>query len=331
MPVSSQLAPVGTSSIAACHVGKKHAVEVLPISWGAARSGAFTVTVQWPENHSFYVEGGSYRPLLVTESLRQAVILLSHVVYDVPLGHRVSMARLWFRVSPAALRVEGGPAEVELVVTPVSVERRRGGSVMFVSSVTAVRDGQFVGEGEIHYGTHPPAIYDRLRGSYANVSETFERAPAPAAPVVPSLVGRTSAKNVVLSPTNAAHQWLLRVDTTHGVLFDHPHDHVPGMVLLEAVDQAARATLGCAGPFAFDTTFHQYVEFDRPCLLRVERAAPDDEGQPRLLVRAFQADRLALSGLVTTAAQPVLAAVPSQVTRASGPARRMSEAAGAMA
>ncbi|MGH4033364.1 ScbA/BarX family gamma-butyrolactone biosynthesis protein [Actinomycetota bacterium Odt1-20B] len=318
MPVSSQLEPVRTSPIEACYVGKKDAAEVLPTSWREAGHGAFTVTVQWPEEHAFYVEDGSYRPLLVTESQRQAVILLSHVVHDVPIGHRLSWGGVQCTVNPDALWVGAGPADVELTVTPVSVKRRRGGSVMFVSRVTAVRDGQFLGSGEFQFGTHPPAIYDRLRGSYADARAAFARALAPTPPVMPLLVGRTSAKDVVLSATDTANQWLYRIDTTHTVLYDHPHDHIPGMALLEAVDQIARTTPGGAGPFAYDTTFHQYVEFDRPCLLRVEPALPDEVGRSRLLVHAFQSDRPVLSCMVTTAAGPLLDALPSQAAWASG-------------
>ncbi|WP_345942970.1 AfsA-related hotdog domain-containing protein [Streptomyces sp. SID2119] len=108
----------------------------------------------------------------------------------------------------------------------------------------------------------------------------------------PAHVGRSSVRDVVLSPTSTAHPWQLRVDTTHTVLFDHPHDHVPGLVLLEAADQIARAEAQpqAAIPVAFDTTFHRYVGFDRPCVLTAEPVEPDAQGRSRVLVSASQAD-----------------------------------------
>ncbi|MFD3860010.1 AtaL-like protein, partial [Streptomyces cyaneofuscatus] len=120
--------------------------------------------------------------------------------------------------------------------------------------------------------------------------------------VKPTHVGRSSVRDVVLSPTNTAHQWQLRVDTTHTVLFDHPHDHVPGMVLLEAADQIARAEAQpqAAIPVAFDTTFRRYVEFDRPCVLTAEPVEPDAQGRSRVLVSASQADQVVFRTTVTT-------------------------------
>ncbi|MFI8191960.1 AfsA-related hotdog domain-containing protein [Streptomyces sp. NPDC085946] len=64
--------------------------------------------------------------------------------------------------------------------------------------------------------------------------------------------------------------WPLRVNWAHPTLFDHPTDHVPGMLLLEAARQAAHRL---AGPGTVLTPvmasrFHRYVEFDSPCLVR---------------------------------------------------------------
>ncbi|MFD4466980.1 AfsA-related hotdog domain-containing protein [Rhodococcus sp. NPDC058505] len=59
---------------------------------------------------------------------------------------------------------------------------------------------------------------------------------------------------------------MLRTDLTHPVLFDHPSDHVPGAVLLEAARQSARLVLGtpCADVESIDLEFQQFVELDEP-------------------------------------------------------------------
>ncbi|WP_330349516.1 AfsA-related hotdog domain-containing protein [Streptomyces sp. NBC_00582] len=66
------------------------------------------------------------------------------------------------------------------------------------------------------------------------------------------------------------HRWRLRNDVSHTLLFDHPVDHVPGLVLLEAAHQAAQAV---ASPTPLDVThiaigYERYVEFDEPCWIQ---------------------------------------------------------------
>ncbi|MEV6618691.1 AfsA-related hotdog domain-containing protein [Streptomyces sp. NPDC051051] len=58
-------------------------------------------------------------------------------------------------------------------------------------------------------------------------------------------------------------------------MFDHPVDHVPGLALLEAADQAARALLSPASlaPTAIEATYWRYVEFDQPCRIEAESLA----------------------------------------------------------
>ncbi|MFD0381589.1 AfsA-related hotdog domain-containing protein [Streptomyces stramineus] len=41
-------------------------------------------------------------------------------------------------------------------------------------------------------------------------------------------------------PTSDPRQWLLRHPFANTVLYDHPVDHVPGLVLIEAAHQAVR-------------------------------------------------------------------------------------------
>ncbi|MFJ9544513.1 AfsA-related hotdog domain-containing protein, partial [Streptomyces sp. NPDC101225] len=66
-----------------------------------------------------------------------------------------------------------------------------------------------------------------------------------------------------------------RADTRHPVLFDHPVDHVPGMVLLEAARQAAAATTHSpTPPTHLHATFTHYVELDTPCHIHATPHTP---------------------------------------------------------
>ncbi len=282
-------------------VRKSLAEETLVIGWSEVSDTSQSVTVRWPQRHAFYVEDGRYSPMLFTESLRQALALLTHRAHHVPLDHRLGWEHIRASVDPAALPATSDAAIVTLLVTHSSVKVRRLGSVHLTSRIEALRSGMPVGTAELQYTTHPPRVYDRLRGPYADARQSFARA-LPLTPPVPApRVGRSHERDVVLSPTGSPHQWQLRVDVGHRVLFDHPHDHVPGMVLLEAATQAAQAvTAHPVVTVEFDTTFFRFVEFDQPCLVTAEPGAPDGEGRARVKVSASQLGRTVFSSTLTT-------------------------------
>jgi 2-oxo-3-(phosphooxy)propyl 3-oxoalkanoate synthase len=249
-------------------VRKDKSDEALVTEWRELPDLVQEVAATWPQRHSFYTEGNHYNPLIFTESLRQALALLSHRVHSIPLGHRLGWEQITSWILPSALDVQTSATKVTLLVSHPSITRRRMGSVYLVSRIDAVSNGRRIGGAEVRYSAHPPAIYDRLRGPYASAKDAFSKAIRLTAPVAPALVGRSDARNVVLTPTEHPLSWQLRVDTSHSVLFDHPHDHVPGMVLLEAAAQAAQATQPTpVAATRFETQFHRYVEFDQPCFV----------------------------------------------------------------
>jgi hypothetical protein len=80
----------------------------------------------------------------------------------------------------------------------------------------------------------------------------------------PSRVGRTHVEDVLL---NAAEDGLV-LDSAHKWLFDHPTDHIPGMLIIEAARQAF--ALGRGGDPAFDyinARFFSYGELHEPVQL----------------------------------------------------------------
>ncbi|MDX6330113.1 MAG: 2-oxo-3-(phosphooxy)propyl 3-oxoalkanoate synthase, partial [Streptomycetaceae bacterium] len=92
-------------------------------------------------------------------------------------------------------------------------------------------------------------------------------------PLPPATVGRDRPRDVVLSATGTPDVWQLRVDPTHPVLFDHAVDHVPGMLIVEAIRQAAQyhdQPLPCQ-LLSLQADFHHYAELDRPCTVALTR------------------------------------------------------------
>lgn len=257
-----------TLSIPGRLVRKHQPGQVFVTSWHPLSDTTHTVTAHWPEDPGFYTLGERYSPLLLTETVRQALALLSHTAFDVPLEYRLGWDFFSCTVNPVHLGLGQDGADVELTVThAVPVRRRPTAPVRLEAQITVLRGGELLGAAHLRYTCHPPALYNRLRGRHADAKRVTADAPPPPPPVPPASVGRLTEADVALSPTEVPGRWLLRADTGHPVLFDHAHDHVPGMVLLEAAVQAAWSLVSprTMTPVTFRTRFTRYTELDAPC------------------------------------------------------------------
>ncbi|TJZ52218.1 transcriptional regulator [Streptomyces piniterrae] len=278
--------------------------EVFLTDWSKTGSHSFTVTAQWPRSHSFYgSEHGVHDPLMLCETVRQTFPLLTHVAYDVPFGHQLSWSHFHYTVDPEVLRTERTPAEIELHVTCSDIRFYRSLPTLMTMHIEAVRDGLPLATVSTRFGCHSPAVYRRLRAGRADIEEAFTSAPQPPDPVARRAVGRHRDQDVVLTPTQEPHRWQLRADTAHPVLFDHPVDHVPGMVLLESVRQAGLAlqpTWGPLIPTSMDISFNRYVEFDSPCWIEAEAitdSAPSSAPHQPIRVNAHQDNGVAFTAI----------------------------------
>ncbi|MEU6278098.1 ScbA/BarX family gamma-butyrolactone biosynthesis protein [Streptomyces populi] len=241
--------------------------EVLATGLQRVGEDHYRVGVQWPRSHSYYgrVAGRWHDPMLLAESIRQALLVIAHQEYDVPLDHKFLSSSLDYRVEPDGARLTERPAHILLDIRCHNI-KRRGRSISTMDlEVDCLRDGLRIGSGSISAQCVPKAAYRRLRGERA---DNQPGVPIPDA-VTPRLVGRASAFDVVLGVTHIDRVWTLRYDRDHPVLFDHPVDHVPGMVLMEAARQSALAVLGAPDGLivSCESAYRKYVEFDSACLV----------------------------------------------------------------
>ncbi|MEU2433730.1 ScbA/BarX family gamma-butyrolactone biosynthesis protein [Streptomyces sp. NPDC007861] len=200
----------------------------------------FLVGSQWPRDHALYHPDAHRRsdPLLFAETIRQALVYLAHWHYGVPLTHRFVGYDTDFEITdPGALHVGGRPMPVELEArwrwTGHRPPRRYGARLEVQLSVA----GRICGRGSLRVVAVDERSYRilRRRGDAAG--------PAAVAPaglpqrLEPGPVGRLRAKDSVLAPGSSPDEWQLRADPDHAILFDHPTDHLPLMVLLEGFRQ----------------------------------------------------------------------------------------------
>ncbi|MEU3253471.1 ScbA/BarX family gamma-butyrolactone biosynthesis protein [Streptomyces sp. NPDC006997] len=288
-----------TTTVAREHVHRAALSEVFLTGWQRTGADTFTVTAQWPRGHAFFTpEHGLHDPLLLAETVRQSVPLLLHCEYGLPHSYECGWVFFGFHVRPEALQVTTRPAELELRTVCDDIRFRAGLPTSMRVRTEVWRGESLAGWSETRFWCRVGEVYRRLRGRYADKEAVFAAAPAPTPPAPGPLVGRDRTQDIVLSPAgDPAHTWRLRVDTSHPTLFDHPLDHVPGMLSIEAVRQAALAARHGERPgflTGVEITFDRYIEFDAPCWVDVPATAAQHGGaRGDVEVRAEQGGRSA--------------------------------------
>ncbi|WP_199779936.1 ScbA/BarX family gamma-butyrolactone biosynthesis protein [Streptomyces sp. LaPpAH-108] len=287
------MGPLLTRTVPREYVHRASVAEVFLTDWTAEPAAAiagssFVVQAQWPRSHGLFAPADGYQdPLLLAESIRQTGSLLAHAEHGVPFGHQFLMWNLSFAATAPAFETGPAPTEVTLHTMCRDIVRRGSTIAGMRYEVSVRRDGRTVATGGARFSCTSPAAHRRLRGNRPTVTDR-----SLPAPVDPAEVGRPYPGHVVLaSPAISSDaRWELRVDTDHPVFFDHPVDHVPGMMLIEAARQAARAATRRprALLLGLDAEFTRYAELDAPCWIEAEVDVPDASGHLRVRVRGTQ-------------------------------------------
>lgn len=250
--------------------------EVLLTDSVEAGADRYLVGVQWPRNHCVTGPDPAERldGTLILEAIRQIGLYLTHRYLGIPVSARFVAQQLGFRWTAEAPRFGGGPINAVAVVT--TAERRAGRGpaaglrldIVFHSAHSAVATG--VGE----LRCVAPDLYMRLRGPVLMDSTMLS---PPDVGVAPALVGRTHPAQVVLHSmrrdTDTRMECSLRVDRNHPCFFDHPQDHLPANLIVEAIRQAATLTLPAPTHEirALHAAFRRFTDVGAPVTVGAER------------------------------------------------------------
>ncbi|MFF0753031.1 ScbA/BarX family gamma-butyrolactone biosynthesis protein [Streptomyces sp. NPDC004267] len=239
---------------------------LLVTGWEPPSGPDVVLGVRWPAPQGEL----PYDPRVLTQTVRQTGLVVAHAVHGVPLTHQTMLSTLAFTIDPDLRMPRGRTSALDVRVTVADGAGARRTPRALRMSFRVLADGATLARAESEFTWIPERVYARLRGARRHVD--WGSWPVPA-PVHAGLVGRMRPADVALAAGDRPHRWLLRNDPSNHLLFDHPVDHVPGLVLLEAADQAARAVRspGSFAPTAVEAAYWRYVEFDRPCWIE---AAP---------------------------------------------------------
>ena len=263
----------------------KHAREnVLLTGISQCAGDRFMCTGRLPAAHGFFNDHGRTPRrdiLFYTELGRQASLAISHAFLGVSTDDVFI-----FEGSEAALTEAAwltAPPDADLVVIDIAIKeitRRKNNAVTRVVAQHRMSIGDIL----VFHGTgactvQPAALFHRLRrmSCRATPSAAIDEAP-----------GRAASNVVITTPQrideNASFMTSLVVDDTHPYFFDHPCDHVPGMLLLEACAQLAVEAFAGTNSLqpsrtaisAYEVNFAQFVERGLPATL-VARVNHNDD------------------------------------------------------
>jgi len=230
-----------------------------------------------PSDHRFFNDCGRVPGndiLFYTEVGRQASLAVTHAFLDVGPDDVFIFERSEAAVTDAVWRISQQPS-LDSVVIEIKVRetvRRKNKAVNRVVADHVM----FVGDEVVFRGTgtwtvQSAALFKRLRRTAEAGSSAPEEHPDPQQPY-PSNVVITSPRDL---EDGTGISTSLIVNRAHPYFFDHPCDHVPGMLLLEgcaqlalgAVAQSAAASSARAAVMAYDMDFTQFVECTLPTTL----------------------------------------------------------------
>ena len=238
-------------------VHRTAADEVLVAGADRLAPDRFLVRLRWRRSHRTFVPAATARhsPLLVAESIRQACIYLAIRFLGVPPETRLVIRELHFAVDPgSAPPAVTETTEAALLVRVVRTRRDEASGQLVALQLegTLLADARVFATAGGSARLFSPADYTALRAAATTpAAPTGPAQPGPEQPPLtpprPGLVGVARPGDVVLAAAPDG-RWAVRpADPCHPFFYDHPVDHVPGMVLAEAARQYALLRLGDPG------------------------------------------------------------------------------------
>lgn len=261
----------------------------------------FAVWGQLPRSHAYYGDHfGSSRhdPVLLLEFVRQAALAGAHAYAGVPFEDKFILTHQRLTLlRPNLLAVGVAPGLVSADFTCANRQERDGALTGVDHGVEIHLGDHVVATAEIGLRFRSPSAYAalRLRGRDGlPPGDTSQLVPGrrghQGVPVTAALVARYRPENVLLCNARIGDRLVsagLEIAHDHPSLFDHPQDHLPGMVLVEAARQLA--VLAAGDFFALDpdrvevigvdATYSRFGELEPETLLH-SRPLPADPADP---------------------------------------------------
>ena len=238
------------SCVSRALVHRKAVAEVLLTDARALPDGRFLLAAQWPRSYATSATSGSrsgsgaasderHDPMLAAETIRQVGLYICQRFLGAPSTSKPVIRSVGFQLDNSTEPVVGYGATDVLCRAEVSDVRHVADVPWPVALSVRI---QFSAAGR-EFGS----AFGRVRVLSEEEYDVFRGPNAAAAPVPddvhwrpsPTDVSVPSFGDVMLVRDPSGSLLVAPADLRHPRFFDHPSDHVPGMVLLEAARQAA--------------------------------------------------------------------------------------------
>lgn len=251
----------------------------------------FALAMQVPRSHSLWFDRQApyHDPLATLEASRQGTFVIVHRYLGIERGPPFTLHRIGFRVLDleAYRDDESSPFEAIWHARLEDTNVRAGVLVGMRLRGTLLVDGSPAATLEGEVAMLPQREYEMVRATQRARVPVGSAARPLGARIDPALVGRIDRRNVViglLAPGEGEEaSYPLVVDERHPSFYDHPQDHVPGPLIVEAYRQAAIVTACRSGALASpvaavsgcEATFGDFCEPDAPASCSASVAGVD--------------------------------------------------------
>jgi 2-oxo-3-(phosphooxy)propyl 3-oxoalkanoate synthase len=272
-------------------VHKRFAENVLLTGIGECGGDRFVCTGRIPTDHPFFNDGDRTPRediLFYTELGRQASLAVTHAFLSVGLEEVFVFERSEAAMTEAIWHPRQSPSDgVDIEITIRDLTRRKNNAVTrVVADHLMTVGGEPVFSGTGTWTVQSPALFKRLRRTAVEISSPSADPPAPRLEPNPDRLPPYPGNVVISAPEydqgGTGVTASLIVDPTHAYFFDHPCDHVPGMLLLEGCAQLAVGAFASSDGVAsrrpaivaYTVDFTQFVECGVSTTLTA-RTSPD--------------------------------------------------------
>ena len=205
------------------------------------------VAAQWPRSHRVYRPDryGRHDPMLILESIRQSGLAVSHLAFDVGYDQQSLMRDVSFTLDQQT-EPRGLLSSTNLAITVRchDVIMRAGRLRGMTLELSFAADGLpfATGRGTVRWmSAHS---YTALRAR-SGIRLDWDQLRWNSAISSRKATAIRAADDVLLTPqTRPGNRRRLVVPLDHPVYFDHPLDHAPGMLLIDAAWQAVAEQRG---------------------------------------------------------------------------------------
>ncbi|WUV78430.1 A-factor biosynthesis protein [Streptomyces sp. NBC_01476] len=247
--------------------------EVLLTDVRPDRTGGFEAAASWPRSHTTFPRDGSdlHSPLILVETMRQLGIYVPLRYFGVPRTSHLLITDLQYTLTAGREpRAAQGCTEVTCRVEVSDLHRGTHGDVNGMRlDVTYLAGGDIFARSGGGVRFVAAQRYAALR---ADAPPQQQSPPAAGGRPEPATLAVADGRDVLITRMGDALA-VEPADPHHPFFFDHPTDHVPGMVLLESARQAAAAASDgrLTRPTSARLVATRFTEFAPPA--RVESVA----------------------------------------------------------